>query len=187
MMFDGVPVRVWLYIGLAVAALAPARYVVRHFQAAQSQRDTLQPPPDASWRSPALLARSVVALALLAALAVFIATPAAERFAKSPSFWPLLTVALGFWALWTVVQGHLTGEIEPMTRGASWTFHRDAQPKRFWASMAWNALLGGSLFFVAFQLFEDRPKQALRDQCYNNAGTISPRKRWPHATACLPI
>ncbi len=173
-MFHDVPVRVWLYIALAAAAFAPATHLLRHFQTTRLQREILKAPSAMNTRSPALLTRNVVALGAIVALATFIATPAAERFAKSPSFWPILMIALGLWVLSTVVQGYVSGAIEPMTRGGSWTFYRNAQPKRFWASMVWNALLGSLSLFIAYQQSIDGPKQAIRDQCYNGADQFKP-------------
>lgn len=103
----------------------------------------------------------------LAALAMFIFTDAAAEFARSPSFMPIMLVGLGVFALCSVGKGLLTGSVEPMVRGTSWRFARAEQPKRYWASMAWNVLLGGFMLLFGVQSFIDAPVQALRDRCHD--------------------
>lgn len=173
-MFDMVPPRIWLLLLIAILAVAPARYVVAHVTHSPSRREIGQPAEDLSWRSTGSLARNLAILTGLAFLAVFIFTPAAESFAKSPSFLPLLLAAFGGFALWTVAKGYRTGAIEPMVRGASWTFLRAEQPRRYWASMAWNGLLGGAFILGSGVFLAEAPKQALRDRCFDWTNTWSP-------------
>ena len=144
-MFEAVPIRAWLVLGIAFVAFAPARYVFEHVLHDPRRRDITRPPEDLGWRSSRQLLLSGAALAGLAALAVFIFTPAAERFAHSRSFWPALLAVFGTFACGTVVRGLANGRIEPLVRGVSSTYERATQPKRFWASMAWNAALGAGL------------------------------------------
>jgi tetratricopeptide (TPR) repeat protein len=166
-MFDAVPVRVWLLLLIGVIAWMPARYVVRHLTWSPSRRDITRPSEDLRWRSPTELTKNSAILIGLAALAVFIFTEAAAEFARSPSFMPILLVGLGVFALCSVGKGLLTGSVEPMVRGTSWQFARAEQPKRYWASMAWNVLLGGFMLVFGVQSFIDAPVQALRDRCHD--------------------
>ena len=67
-------------------------------------------------------------------------TPEGKQLAKAPSFWPIIMVGGGAWSLFTVARGLSAGRIEPIARGFYTTYERQTQPKRFWASMSWNAL-----------------------------------------------
>lgn len=165
-MFDDIPAQAWILLFIAALAWTPAQYVFRHLRHSPSRRDITQPAQDLSWRSSGALTKSVAMLIILAALAVFIFTPAAAKFAQSPSFLPLLLAGLGGVTLWSVVKGYTSGIVEPMVRGASWEFSRAGQPKRYWASMGWNGLLGGALLVFGGTLFVEAPTQALRDSCY---------------------
>ncbi len=164
-MFDDIPARFWLLLAIAIFAFAPARYVFRHVAHSPSRRDITQPAEDLSWRSPDLFAKCIALLVALAALAIFIFTPAAAAFAQSPQFLPILLLGLGGLALWSVIKGHRSGVIEPLVRGARWEFSRAEQPKRYWSSMAWNALLGGGMLVLGGMQFVEAPQQALRDRC----------------------
>jgi len=166
-MFDAVPGRVWLLLLIGAIAWMPARYVLRHLAWSPSRRDITQPAEDLTWRSPTALTKNSAILIGLAALAMFIFTDAAGEFARSPSFMPIMLVGLGVFALCSVGKGLLTGSVEPMVRGTSWRFARAEQPKRYWASMAWNVLLGGFMLLFGVQSFIDAPVQALRDRCHD--------------------
>ena len=166
-MFDAVPGRVWLLLLIGAIAWMPARYVLRHLAWSPSRRDITQPAEDLTWRSPTALTKNSAILIGLAALAMFIFTDAAAEFARSPSFMPIMLVGLGVFALCSVGKGLLTGSVEPMVRGTSWRFARAEQPKRYWASMAWNVLLGGFMLLFGVQSFIDAPVQALRDRCHD--------------------
>jgi len=166
-MFDAVPGRVWLLLLIGAIAWMPARYVLRHLAWSPSRRDITQPVEDLTWRSPTALTKNSAILIGLAALAMFIFTDAAGEFARSPSFMPIMLVGLGVFALCSVGKGLLTGSVEPMVRGTSWRFARAEQPKRYWASMAWNVLLGGFMLLFGVQSFIDAPVQALRDRCHD--------------------
>lgn len=157
-MFDDVPVRIWLLIGLGAAAFAPARDVYRHVMQARSLND------EPGWRDAIPIRRSVSILAGLVAIALFIFTPMAERFANSASFWPLLISGFGLWALSTVWRGFFSGKIQPAVRGMDATYERDTQPWRFWASMAWNACAGFFCLIIAVGAFEQDAMQA-QDRC----------------------
>ncbi|HEY0627567.1 MAG TPA: tetratricopeptide repeat protein [Allosphingosinicella sp.] len=164
-MFDEVPVRVWLLIVIAVAAFAPAQYVYRHVAHSPSRRDITQPTEDLSWRTTERFSLSLLMLVALLGLAIFIFTPTAEHVAASPRFWPVLMLVFGVFAAFTVVQGFATRRIEPLVRGFSGTYERSIHPKRYWASMAWNAAMGCLVIWLAYQANEDASTQAIADKC----------------------
>jgi tetratricopeptide (TPR) repeat protein len=175
-MFDAVPTRVWLLIAIAVAAFAPARYVYRYIAHSPSRTDITLPPADLSWRTSSHFVRSSMVLAGLVALALFIFTPVAERFARSPSFWSILIAAGGAWALFTVARGLVTGQIEPLAKGFYNTYKRETQPKRFWASMVWNAAFGSLLVWGAFEATIQAWAHPLEDRCYDRQTAYSPQE-----------
>jgi tetratricopeptide (TPR) repeat protein len=115
-----------------------------------------------------------VPLALIVLGIAFIAyTAAGKRLAHEPLFWPALMVALGGWVLFTVAKGFTKGEIEPFARGFYNAFERETQPKRFWASMAWNTILGCMCLWGAFQMTAHPGTEDIQDRCYNEQGTYS--------------
>lgn len=176
-MFDQVPVRVWLLIAIAAIAFTPARYVYRYLAHSPSRRDITQPTEDFSWRTSGQLIRSLALLAALFALALFIFTPTAERFAGSPRFWPILVAAFGAWALFTVPYGFVTGRIEPLIKGLYKTYERETHPKRFWGSLAWNVALGTLLLWSAYRANEDVSVQLVADRCGYQSGNYRPQDK----------
>ncbi|NEX93808.1 hypothetical protein [Caulobacter sp. 17J65-9] len=150
-MLDLLPIRVWLLILIALCAFVPARYAWRHVtdQRSRQWKALLADAPD---RGATLkFALSLAALAGLAALAVFIHTPAAVRFAHWPRLPALLLSALGAWGLVSVAIGLSTGRIQPAVRGARSTYERERQPARFW-SVLWNTLLSGVCLWAGLHL-----------------------------------
>lgn len=174
-MFKNIPVQVWLLIAIALIAYAPAVYIYRFLEHLPSRRDITQPSEDLSWRTLRQFNLSIAKLGGLVALAVFIFTPAAAQVARSPSFQPLLIGAMGTWALSTVFMGLAAGKIQPMVRGISSTFEREMQPKRFWASISWNAILGCFCIWMAYVILRDAPDEARKATCYDWKTTHSPR------------
>lgn len=156
---------------MAIAAVAslPARFVLRYLAHSPSRRDITKAAEDASWRTPGKLIQNLALLAGLAALAVFIFTPAAASIAQSPSFVPMLFFGVGCWTVATIAKGFLTGSITPFSRGLNADFSRQSQPKRYWASMAWNGVLGLGMISSAIYLYLQGPILALEEQCYENA------------------
>lgn len=137
-----IPPQAWLVLILAMFAFGPASYVVRHVRQASAARDVTQPPDDLSWRSRRQLYGNLALLAGLLGAAIFIFTPTAKAFAQSDAFVPAVLGVLGSGALGTVIAGWRTRRIEPLIRGISHAFQRDTQPFAYWASFAWNAMLG---------------------------------------------
>lgn len=175
-MLDFVPVRVWLLIVAALVAWAPAQYVIKHIVHSPSRRDITQPPEDLGWRTTGQLARSGAILAALLAFSIFIFTPYAEAFARSPQFYPILMGGLGAWVLYTVPAGIIAGRIQPFIRGFHDHYLRETQPKRFWASLGWNALLGCLFIWLTFQDFSDPQSDPQVEQCYDEKGSYSPQQ-----------
>lgn len=102
-------------------------------------------------------------------------TSAGKQLAKQPSFLPIVMVGFGCWSLFTVAQGFLKGRIELLARGFHNTYERETQPKRFWASVTWNAIFGGFFLWIAFMTARDAATQPLRDRCYNEGSTHEPQ------------
>jgi tetratricopeptide (TPR) repeat protein len=176
-MFDEIPVRVWLLVAIAAIAYAPARYAFQHMVASRSRRDITQPPVDLSWRTSGNFVRSVSILAGLAGLAVFIFTPAAERFARSPSFWPILFACIGAWAIYTVPMGLVTGAVRPFLNGIHATYSRHEHPRRFWASLIWNAVLGALCLGFAYPMYADELERPLENRCYADRKAYSAQEK----------
>jgi tetratricopeptide (TPR) repeat protein len=166
-MFDDVPVRVWLLLLIAIVAIAPGRYVYWHIAHAPARRDITKPRDDLSWRTSRKLLLSLIALAGLVALGFLIFTPAAERLATSPNFWPILVVGFGAFALFSVARGFVTGSVEPLLKGAWRSYERKGQPKRYWASMAWNTVLGVLMIGTAIASREDFAEDSNWDRCFS--------------------
>lgn len=171
-MFKSVPVQVWLLILIALLAYPPAQYVYRYIAAAPSRRDIMSPQEDLGWRTRAQFARCVAVLTGLVIFAVFIFTPAAAAFARSPAFMPILMAALGAWSLYTVPRGLANGSIEPLIRGVYSAFERTAQPIRFWLSVAWNASMGSFFLIGAYTMLY----QGFEDLCYYRKEKRTPQE-----------
>lgn len=92
---------------------------------------------------------------------LFIAyTRAGQRLAKVPSFWSILMIGCGAWALITVARAFANGQIEPFARGFYNTYERETQPKRFWASVAWNTIFGCFCIWLAFEMVTPAQSQS---------------------------
>ncbi|TPG41012.1 tetratricopeptide repeat protein [Sphingomonas koreensis] len=171
------PIQIWLLIAIAATAFVPARYLFRFLRRSPSHRDITKPADNLDWRTPEKLSLNVAVLVALAALALFIFTPAAAQLAQAPIFWPIVLLAVGIWVLSTVVRGFLLGRIQPMSRGYSPTFDRRAQPKRYWASMGWNAVFGCLILGGSIMEIMQAPTQALEDGCYDEKTIYTAREK----------
>lgn len=160
-------------MAIAAAASVPANYVFRHWQHAPARRDITQPPEDLAWRTTGHLVRSLIVLVGLIAFAGFIFTPAAEKLARSPEFGPLLLLGFSCLAFYFVGKGFLTGRALPLVKGQLGPYERATQPKRFWISLTWNALLGGLFATIAFVEHGDR----YQERCFNMNGTPNPQEQ----------
>ena len=149
------PPQAWLVIALAIGAIAPARYVWRYFTHSRRPSDITQPPEDLSWKSRRLLYRNAAIMVVLLVFGIFILTPKWRAFAKSDWFVPSLLAAFGSYAVGTLVPGWRDRKIQPLVRGVYTAFQRKTQPKRYWASLVWNASLGLGLLSVAAAITRD--------------------------------
>lgn len=175
-MLKQIPIQVWLLITIAAMAYLPARYVFRFLTHSPSRRDITKRGDNLDWRKPGKLFFNLAVLTVLTALAIFIFTPAAAHLAEAPVFWPIVLLAFGIWALSTVIRGFLSGRIQLISRGYSPTFDRDSQPKRYWASMGSNGLLGCLVLGGSIMGIVQSPVQALRDRCYDDETRHSPQE-----------
>ena len=64
-----------------------------------------------------------------------------------------------------VVRGFASGRSELLMRGFYDTYEREAHPKRYWASMTWNGVLGCLFLWLAYQTNEDASAQLLSSRC----------------------
>ena len=146
---DSIPPQGWVVAVLAITAWAPTNYVWQYLTHERTPRDITQPPEDTSWKSPRLFFRSLAVVAVLIGIGIFAFTPQAEQFAKSQWFVPALAGAFGSYAIGTLIPGWRNGSIEPLVRGISESYSRDTQPKRYWASLIWNGVLGIALLIMS--------------------------------------
>jgi len=172
--------RLWLLFGGALVLLAVVqalrKWRFEHENSLElampslSRPDILQPPDPRDWIRNIRFVRylPVVAIAIVAALVLV--TPAGKRVAQLPAFWPTAMVCFSLWPLFTVVRGYTKGRIEPFARGFYNTYERETQPKRFWLSMGWNALMGAFLLWAGFERVWDGPAQALSNRCHDFDG-----------------
>lgn len=177
--------RLWLVFGggLVLLAAVQAFRKWRFEQADRSRSATPRPTnPDptelfeASAPTTKKWYRRYLPLAVIVGGFAFVAfTPAGKQLAKRPSFWPVLMIGFGCWSLFTVAEGFLRGRIEPLARGFYNTYERETQPKRFWASIAWNTTLGCLSLWLAFAISRDATTQPLRDRCYNDGREYQPQ------------
>lgn len=166
-MFQTVPVEGIILVVLALWAVAPARYLHRHVQHAPEKRDITQPPEDLSWRTSRKFALNAVLLAALTASAVFIFTAEARSFVSSVYYLPALLTAFGTFALHAAAHGLLTGRVSPLVQGLSGRYLKGEQPQRFWASVLYNAFLGGAVLAMAPVAYAEGKRSSCIDGVYD--------------------
>jgi tetratricopeptide (TPR) repeat protein len=174
--------RLWLVFGAALILFAG----VQAFRKWRFEQDNPALPPLQATSAPVIAGLAVQAddepdgadskrslwryapLALILLGIGFIAyTAAGKRLAQEPIFWPSLMALFGAWALFTVLQGFRTGKVTPWVRGSWDSYDRETHPKSYWASMAWNAVLGGGVFWFALVGLRDVPSQTVQNHCAN--------------------
>jgi tetratricopeptide (TPR) repeat protein len=177
--------RLWLVFGGALVLMA----AVQAFRKWRSERDNsysglitpLARPDFAALteNSSSSASRQLWRFAPLAVIligAAFIAlTPAGKELARTPAFWPLVMIGLAVWSATTVVRGFSKGQIEPFARGFYNTYERETQPKRFWASMAWNSAVACLCIWIALTTAQQANLQSLQDRCDADSRPYSPR------------
>ncbi|MES2120230.1 MAG: tetratricopeptide repeat protein [Pseudomonadota bacterium] len=112
-------------------------------------------------------------------------TPAGKHFVQEPNFPVVIFIGIGSWALFTVVRSFSTGKIEPFVRGFSSTYEREAQPKRFWASFAWNLLLGGFMLVLGFSMVWTAGAEEAETQCQNRGAKFTPEQAYDACTRLI--
>ena len=119
-------------------------------------------------------ARDLAMAGLCVAAAIAIFTPAAYRVAESDTFWPLLSALLGMSASACVARGLLTGRIRPWLEGCDTSYMRVSHPRRFWAAMAWNTVLGIGALWLALAPPDDAPTRDLEACCLHWTDSTPP-------------
>ena len=171
-MFETIPVQAFVLVVLLLWAIAPARYLYSHLQHAPSHRDITQPPEDLAWRSGRRFALNAAVLAAVAGSAVFVFTPEAREFANSAFLLPAILTAIGSFALHAAGHGLLSGSVSPLIRGLGAHFSRESQPKRFWASVLYNGVLGGALLTMVPLAYADGKRSGCMSGSGNAADTL---------------
>jgi regulator of sirC expression with transglutaminase-like and TPR domain/MFS family permease len=177
--------RLWLLLGSALVLLAAVQAFRKwRFEQEDSYRNIISPPSgrgivqtteESNSPGEGQVRRYFIVGAFFVAVAFIAFTPAGKRLAQTPGFWPILIVGFAGWSLFTVAQGFAKGEIEPFARGFYNSYQRETQPKRFWASMTWNAIFGCLCLWLAFSMNQDSKSQSVRDRCSNEGGKYSPK------------
>jgi tetratricopeptide (TPR) repeat protein len=179
--------RLWLaFSGALVLFLATQAFRKWRFEQDQSVSNTILPLSNPtvtdltqdsdSSPSKTQLWRYVPLAVILLGGAFIALTPTGRQLAQTPSFWPILMIAFGMWAFYTVGRGFAKGQIEPMVRGVHATYERDGEPSRFWLSMFWNAVLGAFFLWVAVMGLRDAGTQSLGDRCSNEGHKYQPQE-----------
>lgn len=173
--------RLWLVFGSGLILLAAVQAFRKwRFEQGDSYRN-ITPQPSSLTSEAAVddstgfrlknqLWRYAPLVLLLAGFAFISLTPAGRALAAKPRFWPLVVLAGGAWALATVARGFAKARIQPFVRGFNSTYERSSQPKRYWASMAWNALFGFGMIALAYQVNNEASVQVLTDKCEQAEG-----------------
>jgi len=169
LMARDIPVQVWLLLLAGLIGFVPARAIWRHMTGPPARKDPRRVVDDPRLHWPGSLIANIAVVAEIILFCIFIFTPWAAHLAHAPFFAPLLFAGLGLWIVSSTLRDIAKGEIEPLARGFQWTFMRETQPKRFWASATWNLMLGGGMLWATFGW----ASQQLEDQCYDrrNRGT----------------
>lgn len=168
---------IWPVFGAAIVLFAAVQALRKwrfgqenpeaHFASPATGFGSISDGPQESARGGRQLFR-YLAIATIGLGVVFVAfTPAGKRLAEMPSLVPIIMIGFGWWVLSTVAWGFAKGRIQPVSRGLLTTYERETQPKRFWASMAWNVLFGGFLTWLAFAGLRDSAAQVVQERCYN--------------------
>lgn len=174
--------RLWLLFGGALVMFAAAQAFRKwRFEQEQTYTGAIRAPfGSAPARSPdnsAVQNRSQVwrylIPAVIVAFVLLLLTPAGKPLVHSQYLMPVMMIGIGGYALFTVARGFTGGAIAPFVRGFSRSYERASEPKRFWASMAWNAMLGGLCLWVAFMAGGEMSAREVQDRCYNANRTYS--------------
>jgi hypothetical protein len=155
-MLDWVPAQVWLLLLIGFVAYRPAKAVFKDVQSFRTFGNFEFTPSRDPSRNRSLRFRvCVVALIVLVALAVFIFTPQAEAFARSPDFVPTLLGFVAVFLAFMTANDLTTGKAVPLVvRGDFGPYARADQPGRYWSSIAANAGLALLLAYSAINFWQ---------------------------------
>lgn len=145
-MLADVPAQYWLLILVAVWIYPAADYAVRYVAGG--------PSANMAGRSRDRFLFSLVTIAALIALAMFIFTPLAAEFAYSEWFKPVMIAALAAFAGWTVVRDLLSGNAK-LIAGLG-PYARAVEPKRYWASVMFGAAITAAVSWAAASAWTGR-------------------------------
>lgn len=178
--------RLWLVFGCSLVLLAAVQAFrkwrldqedsLKNTIPAAPKQDIRRAPGAIRFPGQGQLGRYVPAAIVLIVLALIAFTAAGKQLAKLPSFWSILMIGFGGWSLFTVWRGLAKGEIQPFARGFYNTYQRETQPKRFWASMAWNCILGCLCIGLAFLTSFHEAANGTADRCYDQQRAFSPQQ-----------
>lgn len=120
--------------------------------------------------------RDLMIVGLLALLTVSVAGSALQGLIGLDELWQALGVLTGLWALRAVVRGSLDGHVRPLVSGFDTEYEHKHQPRRFWAAMACNLMIGlGGLWLATGP--SDAPDFAgLEERCYDWTNSGDPEK-----------
>jgi len=138
-MIAGIPVQYGLLILVALWMVPAARYAIRYVAGGSAV--------DVAGRSKGRFLLSIVKMAALIALAMFIFTPLAAEFAYSPSFKPVMITLLAGFAGWTVARDVIRRNAT-LIAGLG-PYERTGQPKRYWASLMLGAAITAGVLWAA--------------------------------------
>lgn len=160
----------WLLAAIIILALPSLRYLWRHIAERMARRTLYGRRGPTNWRTPWGVPRSICALLLLGAIAAYLFTPHADALAGLPILGPLVSAALGGILLVMVVRGLAHGTIRPLTEHIFNRYDRRRDPWAYWASVVWNAAIGGFLFAIGITLIATAPRDAMAQRCNNFDG-----------------
>lgn len=109
--------------------------------------------------------RDLTILAVIAVAVGLLLLPDADRFAEWDFLWPALIAVAGGSAIATVLRAMRIGRIRPWAEGFSGRYDRTSQPRRFWAAVVWNALIGCAMLWLVPASIVDGPLREQEARC----------------------
>jgi len=186
--------RLWLAVGAALLAFVALQAFRKwRFEQDNPNRTPIAPASDGRTgnstddtdRVKSRLWRYVPAGVLFLGILFLAYTRSGKALTQISGFWPLAMAAFAAWALFTVGRGFATGRIQPLARYFYDTYDREAEPKRFWASMAWNATMGGFFLFLTAMMAGLVPTSANEARCYNQQRDVSAQEELAACNALI--
>ena len=152
-MLDWIPGQVWILGLIGLFGYHAVAGIYRELADARAE-SAVSGVVQEQWQpSRGLIGRSALLLSLIV-LAVFIFTPAAERFAHSANVLRLTMAAVVAFGGYSTISGLIRGKVEPLSKGSLGPYSRDTEPWRYWLSMIWNGLFTVASAFLAVQVWK---------------------------------